>query len=59
MKLATLQLAPQLGDVDGNIKRANAILERGKIVDSRTGTSIAIEKLNPDVLVLPELALTG
>ncbi|OJJ48273.1 hypothetical protein ASPZODRAFT_61985 [Penicilliopsis zonata CBS 506.65] len=48
MRIATLQFSPALGDLEGNISRANALLERdrGKL-----------ERL--DVLVLPELAFTG
>ncbi|KAI5865647.1 carbon-nitrogen hydrolase [Durotheca rogersii] len=46
MKIGCLQFAPQVGDVDNNLNRADAILN----------------KANPeglDILVLPELAFTG
>jgi protein N-terminal amidase len=69
MRIATLQFAPKLGDVEGNIQRANEVLNRGKLLSLGSGRSlnskagltaaIEIEKLRPDVLVLPELALTG
>ncbi|KAJ5109311.1 Carbon-nitrogen hydrolase [Penicillium angulare] len=64
MRIATLQFAPKLGDLEGNIRRANEILDRGKVLKAEFGgavKSIAIEteRLRPDVLVLPELALTG
>jgi protein N-terminal amidase len=49
MRIATLQFAPRVGDVDGNIKRANELLNSGN----------GIESLKPDLLVLPELAMTG
>ncbi|KAJ5573880.1 Carbon-nitrogen hydrolase [Penicillium hispanicum] len=63
MRIATLQYAPKLGDVDGNIQKANEILERGKSLslDGRKplGVGIGVDLLRPDLLVLPELALTG
>jgi protein N-terminal amidase len=62
MRIATLQFAPKLGDVEGNINRANELLKRGKHVsiDGQTrGIGIGIDLLRPDILVLPELALTG
>ena len=48
MKIATLQLAPRIGDVEWNINRADELLldQQGR-------------ELRPDILVLPELALTG
>ncbi|KAK1144556.1 hypothetical protein N8T08_005429 [Aspergillus melleus] len=58
MKIATLQFAPKLGDVEGNIRRANELLQHGKLIESR-GTATGIDVLRPDILVLPELALTG
>ncbi|PLB53684.1 carbon-nitrogen hydrolase [Aspergillus steynii IBT 23096] len=58
MKIATLQFAPKLGDVEGNIRRANELLQHGKLLGSR-GPEAGIEILRPDILVLPELALTG
>lgn len=69
MRIATLQFAPKLGDVEGNVRRANEILARGKVlssglealVNSKLGidTTSSIERLKPDVLVLPEMALSG
>ncbi|KAJ5337775.1 hypothetical protein N7452_004503 [Penicillium brevicompactum] len=47
MKIATLQLAPKLGDLQGNIEKANGLLK---------GSAGAA---TPDILVLPEMALTG
>lgn len=52
MKLATLQFAPKLGDVEGNIRRADALLERAR---KRYGDDL--QKL--DLLALPEMAFTG
>lgn len=46
MKIACLQFAPQVGDVDNNLNRADSVLS----------------KANPDeidLLVLPELAFSG
>ena len=46
MRIACLQFAPKLGDVDNNLNRADAVLSKG----------------NPnylDLIVLPELAFTG
>lgn len=45
MKIACLQFAPKLGDIEGNVARANAILS------AQTPEDL-------DLLVLPELALT-
>lgn len=50
MKIATLQLAPKLGDLQGNIARANGLLKSNKLVSAEAP---------PDILVLPEMALTG
>ncbi|PKX97063.1 putative protein N-terminal asparagine amidohydrolase [Aspergillus novofumigatus IBT 16806] len=55
MRIATLQFAPRVGDVEGNIKRADELLNSGVIGAAQAG----IESLKPDLLVLPELALTG
>ncbi|EEA24392.1 hypothetical protein EYB25_004476 [Talaromyces marneffei] len=63
MRIATLQFAPRLGDVEGNIKRADMLLrltppEDGDglhFVDGKPG----IEELHPDILVLPEMAFSG
>lgn len=49
MKIACLQFSPQVGDVDDNLNRADAVLGR---VDPEELDSL-------DLLVLPELALTG
>ncbi|KAK0719950.1 hypothetical protein B0H67DRAFT_643250 [Lasiosphaeris hirsuta] len=49
MKIACLQFAPQVGDVDNNLNRADAVLNRAKAED--------LEGL--DLLVLPELAFSG
>lgn len=46
MRIACLQFAPQLANVDHNIERADAILERADPQDI-------------DLLVLPELAFSG
>ncbi|OOF92742.1 hypothetical protein ASPCADRAFT_8378 [Aspergillus carbonarius ITEM 5010] len=58
MKVATLQFAPRLGDIDGNIHRANELLKDGKVVQG-VGIGVGLDLLKPDVLILPELALTG
>lgn len=52
MKIATLQFAPRLGDVEGNIRRADDLLIRGK-------DGLSLESMRPEVLVLPELAFSG
>lgn len=64
MKIATLQFAPRLGDVEGNIKRADRLLKLSKDVDIIDGENEddgrpGIEELNPDILVLPEMAFSG
>lgn len=56
MRIATLQFASRLGDVRGNIERANELLKKGGRGDE---TGEGIEALKPDVLVLSEMALTG
>ena len=49
MRIACLQFDPQVGDVDNNLHRADAVLDR-----------VSPEDLDGlDLLVLPELALTG
>lgn len=63
MRIATLQFAPQLGDVEGNIRRANELLRLGSS-DNSNGNDIqssgpGIEELRPDILVLPEMAFSG
>lgn len=64
MRIATLQIASKLGDLEGNIKRANEILNRGKVLSAdltglKESISIETERLRPDILVLPEMGLTG
>ena len=63
MRIATLQFAPKLGDVDGNIQKANELLRRGKCISldgkTKSESGIGLDSLRPDILVLPELALTG
>ena len=62
MRIATLQIAPKLGDVEGNIRRANELLKSGKGVSiggQNLGIGIGVEILKPELLVLPEMALTG
>jgi protein N-terminal amidase len=46
MRIACLQFAPQVGDIDNNLNRADAVLSKANPEDL-------------DVLVLPELAFTG
>lgn len=46
MKIACLQYAPKVGKVESNLAKVQSILERG-------------DTEGLDVLVLPELALTG
>ncbi|GES65907.1 hydrolase, carbon-nitrogen family protein [Aspergillus terreus] len=55
MRIATLQFAPKLGDVEGNIRRANELVQDGQGATPASG----LDTLKPDILVLPELALTG
>jgi protein N-terminal amidase len=46
MRIACLQFAPLVGDVENNISRADAILEKANPKDL-------------DLLVLPEMAFSG
>ncbi|PMD14774.1 carbon-nitrogen hydrolase, partial [Hyaloscypha hepaticicola] len=46
MRIACLQFAPQVGDVDNNMNRADAVLSKA-------------DPKNLDLLVLPELAFSG
>lgn len=46
MRIGCLQFAPQVGDVDNNLNRADAVLSKANPEDL-------------DLLVLPELAFTG
>ncbi|KAL1867454.1 hypothetical protein Daus18300_006298 [Diaporthe australafricana] len=49
MRIGCLQFAPQVGDIDNNLNRADAVLAKANQDD--------LDSL--DVLVLPELAFTG
>ena len=46
MRIGCLQFAPQVGDVDNNLTRADAVLSKAKPEDL-------------DILVLPEMAFSG
>lgn len=46
MRIGCLQFAPQVGDIDNNLNRADAVLSKANPEDL-------------DILVLPELAFTG
>lgn len=46
MRIGCLQFAPQVGDIDNNLNRADAVLSKANPEDL-------------DLLVLPELAFTG
>ncbi|KAI2679064.1 hypothetical protein LCP963914a_7643 [Penicillium roqueforti] len=60
MRIATLQFAPKLGDLKGNIEKANALLKTGKTVAvNGKELGVGVDLLKPDILVLPELAMTG
>ncbi|KAL6233848.1 hypothetical protein BDW75DRAFT_214085 [Aspergillus navahoensis] len=62
MRIATLQIASKLGDVQGNIKRADELLSKGISVPHGHGgdkEKIRVEDAKLDILVLSELALTG
>ncbi|KAL4753017.1 hypothetical protein BDW72DRAFT_169625, partial [Aspergillus terricola var. indicus] len=62
MRIATLQIASKLGDVEGNIKRADELLSKGISVPDGFGveaTRVRVEDAKLDMLVLSELALTG
>jgi predicted amidohydrolase len=49
MRIACAQFSPQVGDIDNNLNRADAVLNKAKP-----------EQLeNLDLLILPELAFTG
>lgn len=49
MRIGCLQFAPQVGDVDGNLSRADAVLARADPDD--------LDSL--DLLVVPEMAFSG
>ncbi|KAL2794995.1 carbon-nitrogen hydrolase [Aspergillus keveii] len=63
MRIATLQIAARLGDVEGNIRRADEVLANAvlKVNGLSPGqkTSAKIEEAGLDMLVLSEMALTG
>ncbi|KAL2813278.1 carbon-nitrogen hydrolase [Aspergillus granulosus] len=64
MRIATLQIAAKLGDVEGNIRRADEVLANAtlKVNNPERGlktTGVKIEDAGLDILVLPEMALTG
>jgi protein N-terminal amidase len=63
MRIATLQIAAKLGDIEGNIRRADEVLANAvlKVNGLRSGqkTSAKIEEAGLDMLVLSEMALTG
>lgn len=56
MRIATLQFAPQLGNVEANIRRADQLL---KLTPGDISDGPGIEELRPDILVLPEMAFSG
>ncbi|KAH8702383.1 carbon-nitrogen hydrolase [Talaromyces proteolyticus] len=56
MRIATLQFSPQLGDVEANIRRADQLL---KLTTSNASDEPGIVELQPDILVLPEMAFSG
>lgn len=49
MRIACLQFAPQVGEIDNNLNRADAVLAKANQNDVDT----------LDLLVLPELAFSG
>lgn len=49
MRIACLQFAPQVGDVNNNLNRADAVLAKANPDDLK----------DLDLIVLPELAFTG
>lgn len=49
MRIACLQFAPQVGEIDNNLNRADAVLAKANQDD--------VDSL--DLLVLPELAFSG
>jgi protein N-terminal amidase len=61
MRIATLQIASKLGDVEGNVKRADELLRDAgiRIPGDEAGVPVGVEQAKLDILVLPELALTG
>ncbi|KAL4792358.1 carbon-nitrogen hydrolase [Aspergillus venezuelensis] len=60
MRLATLQIASVLGDVQGNIKKADELLRNARVKnDGEGGEGVPVEDAKLDILVLPELIFTG
>lgn len=61
MRIATLQIASKLGDVEGNVKRADELLRDAgvRVPGDEAGVPVGVEQAKLDILVLPELALTG
>ena len=51
MRIGCLQFGPVLGDVEGNIARAESLLE--------SSSSSSASGLDLDLLMLPELAFSG
>jgi protein N-terminal amidase len=49
MRIACLQFAPQVGDVENNLIRADAVLSKANSKDLA----------NLDLMVLPEMAFSG
>ncbi|OKL64199.1 hypothetical protein UA08_00270 [Talaromyces atroroseus] len=58
MRIATLQFAPQLGDVEQNIRRADRLLKL-EAGNQDASEELGIDELRPDILVLPEMAFSG
>ncbi|KAL2839938.1 carbon-nitrogen hydrolase [Aspergillus pseudoustus] len=63
MRIATLQIAAKLGDVEGNIRRADEVLANAtlKVEDPERGlkAGVSVDEAGLDILVLSEMALTG
>ncbi|KAL4947627.1 carbon-nitrogen hydrolase [Aspergillus filifer] len=60
MRLATLQIASVLGDVQGNIKKADKLLRNARVKsDGELCEGVPVEDAKLDILVLPELIFTG
>ncbi|KAJ6164583.1 hypothetical protein N7470_003255 [Penicillium chermesinum] len=59
MRIATLQLSPKLGDFEGNVQRADEILNTARATSQGASSLPGIHNWKPELLVLPELALTG
>ena len=56
MRIGCLQFSPVLGDVEGNIARAESLLEESLASSS---SSSSASGLDLDLLMLPELAFSG